>query len=98
MYFFDSCGDEYHICGVNNLYMSDKFFKDTFNYNKKINLHGVTRKSVSGIPESIVQDEVSNKKDQEKVRGTVCASELIGEKYCPLLIAVSVYYTKLVHF
>ena len=61
MYFFDSCGDEYHICGVDNLYMSDKFFKDTFNYNKKINLHGVTRKSVSGLPESIVQEEVSNK-------------------------------------
>ena len=98
MYLFDSYEDEYHICGVDHLYVSAKFCKDTFNHNKKINLHGVTRKSGRGIPEYVLQEEVSNKKYQEKVRGTVRAAELIGDKYCPSLIAVSVYDTKQVHF
>ena len=78
--------------------MSAKFCTDTFNHNNKINLHGVTRKSVRGLSESVLQEEVSNKKYQEKVRGTVCAAELIGDKYCPSLITVSVYDTKPVHF
>ena len=78
--------------------MSAKFCKDTFNHNKKINLHGVTRKSGRGLPESVLQEEVSNKKDQEKVRGTVLAAELIGDTYRPSLIALSVYDTKPVRF
>ena len=94
MYLFDSCEDEYHICGVDNLYMYAKFCKDTFNHDKNINLHGVTRKSGRGITESVLQEEVSNRKYQEKVRGTVRAAELIGDKYCPSLIAVSVYDAK----
>ena len=78
--------------------MSAKFFKDTFNHNTKINLHGVTRKSGCGLPESILQEEVSKKKYQEKVRGTIRAAELIGDKYCPSLVALTVYDTKPVHF
>ena len=98
MYLFDLCKDEYHICGVENLYMSAKFCKDTFNHNKKINLHVVTRNSCRGLPEYVLQEEASNKKYQEKFRGTVRAAELIGDKDCPSLIAVSVYDTKPVHF
>ena len=36
MYLFDSCEDEYHICGVDNLFMSAKFCKDMINNNKNI--------------------------------------------------------------
>ena len=71
------------IQAVDNLYMSSKFCKDTFNHNKKINLRGVTRKSGHWLPESVLQEYVSNKKDQEKFRGTVRAAELIGDKDCP---------------
>ena len=78
--------------------MSDKFCKYTFNHNNKINLHGVTRKSSRGLPESVLQEEVSNKKYQEEVRGTVRAADLIYDNYCTSLIAVSVYDTKPVHF
>ena len=52
MYLFDSCEDECHICGVDNLYMSVKFCKDTYNHSKKIRLHGFTRKGGRGLPTS----------------------------------------------
>ena len=61
MYLFDSCNDEYHICGVDNLYMSAKFFRENFNHSKKIKLHGVTRKSGRGIHDCVLQEEVKNK-------------------------------------
>ena len=44
IWLFDSCEDEYHVCGVDNLYISTKFFKDAFKYPKKIELHDVTIK------------------------------------------------------
>ena len=98
MYLFDSCDDEYHVCGVDNLYMSTKICRDTFNHSKKIKLHGVTRKSGRGLPDCFLQEELHNKAHQEKVRGTNCAAELVGDSDCPSLIVVSVYDTKPVHF
>ena len=61
-------------------------------------LYGVTRKSGRGLPVSIIQEELHNRKEQEKVRDTVIAAELFGDSKCPSLIAVSVYDTKTVHF
>ena len=98
MYLFDEVEDEYHECGVDNLYMSAKFCKDAYNHEKKIKLHGVTRKGGRGLPLTVIQQEVTNVKEQEKVRGTVIAAELAGDPNCPSLIAVSVYDTKPVHF
>ena len=98
MYLFDSCDDEYHICGVDNLYMSAKFCRDAFNHSKKIKLHGVTRKSGQGLPDCVLQEEVQNKAYQEKIRGTVCAAELVGDIDCPSLIYLLVYDKKPVHF
>ena len=45
-----------------------------------------------------MQEELNNRKEQEKVRGTVITAELVGDSKCPSLIAVSVYDTKPVHF
>ena len=61
-------------------------------------MHGVTCKSGRGLPASIMQEELHNRKEQEKVRGTFIAAELVGDIKCPSLIAVSVYDTKPVHF
>ena len=44
-----------------------------------------------------MQAELHNRKEQEKVRDTVIAAELVGDSKCPSLIAVSVYDTKPVH-
>ena len=98
MALFDDVTDEYHECGVDNLYMSAKFCRDAYNHTKKIKLHGVTRNSGRGLPASIMQEELHNRKEQEKVRGTVIAAELVGDSKRPSLIAVSVYDTKPVNF
>ena len=63
----------------------------------KNKLHGVTRKSGRGLPASIMQEELHDRKEQEKVRGTVIVAELVGDSKCPSLISVSVYDTKPVH-
>ena len=66
--------------------MPAKFCRDTFNHSKKIKLHGVTRKSGQGLPDCVLKEEVRNNAQQEKVRGTVCAAELVGDSDCPSLI------------
>ena len=98
MFLFDGLRDKYHQCGVDNLYMSAKFCKDVYNHPMKVKLHGVTRKGKRGLPLCVIQDEVQSKVEQEKVRGTVLAAELVGDPTCPSLLAVSVYDTKPVHF
>ena len=57
---------------------------------KKKKLHGVNRKSGRGLPASIMQEELHNRKEQEKVRVTIIAAELVGDSNCSSLIAVSV--------
>ena len=79
MYLFDSCDNEYHISGIDNLYMSAKFCKNTFKHINKIKLHGITRKSGRGLTNCVLQEEVQNKVHQEKVRGTFFAAELVGD-------------------
>ena len=98
MSLFDGLEDLYHVCGVDNLYMSAMFCKDAYNHPCKIKLHGVARKGGRGLPTAVLQEEVTNKVEQEKVRGTVRAVELIGDLACLKLLAVSVYDTKPVHF
>ena len=98
MSLFDSLTDRYHECGVDNLYMSAKFCRDAFMHPQKVKLHGVARRGGRGLPPSVIQEELPNKKEQEKVRGTVRAAELVGDQDCPALLAVSVYDTKPIHF
>ena len=82
----DELNDEYHECGVDNMYMPANFCRDAYTHPKKINLHGVTRKSGRGLPSTIMQQELQNKAEQEKIRGTVLAAEIIGDNKCPSLI------------
>ena len=98
MTLFDGLDEKYHECGHDNLYMSAKFCKDAYNHLNKVKLHSVTRKGGRGLPTTVLQEEVQNAKEQEKVRGTVLAAELVGDPNCPSLLAVSVYNTKPVHF
>ena len=98
MALFDEVTDEYHECGVDNLYMSAKLCRDAYTYLNKINIHGVTRKSESGLLSTIIQQELQNKVKKEKVRGTVIDAGRVGDSKCPSLIAVSVYDTKPIHF
>jgi hypothetical protein len=98
MALFDTLTDEYHHCGMDNLYNSVNFCKAGFANRNKVLIHGVTRKGGRGLPSSVLQEEVKNKKEQMAVRGTVKATVLIGDPECPDLVATSVYDTKPVHF
>ena len=98
MALFDKLSSKFHRCGMDNLYNSARFCKHVYNHPNKILVHGVARRNGRGIPTSVLQDEITNKKEQGKVRGTVKAAELVGDPDCPGLVAVSIYDTKPVHF
>ena len=98
MSLFDRLEEKYPECDIDKLYMSAKFCKDAYDHPNNIKLHGITRKCGQGLPKSVLQEEVQNRVEQEKVQGTVLASELVGDLSCASLLAVSVYDTKSLHF
>ena len=98
MALFDKLDATLYRCGMDNLYNSARFCKHAYNHPSKILIHGVARRNGRGIPSSVLQDEVQNRNEQGKVRGTVKAAELVGDPKCPGLVAVSIYDTKPVHF
>ena len=98
MALFDSVKEDYHQCAMDNLYNSAAFCKASYNHPRKVLCHGVTRLGMRGIPPSVQQKEVKNRKEQISVRGTVKAAVLEGDDGCPNLIASSVYDAKPVHY
>ena len=98
MALFDALRDAHHQVGMDNLYNSAKFCRAAFHHKNKVLCHGVTRRWGRGIPACVLQEEVKNRKEQLKVRGTVKAAILVGDPGCPNLIASSVYDTKPVHY
>ena len=56
MCLFDHLEDQFHECGVDNLYMSAKFCRDAYTHHKKVKLHGVTRKDGRGLPRYIISE------------------------------------------
>ena len=88
----------YYTLGMDNLYMSAKLCRLAYSMPQKVMKYGVTRPSLRGIPPAIKQDELSKKKDLEKVRHTVKAAILKGDEVCKDLVSISVYDTKPVYF
>jgi Transposase IS4 len=95
---FDCFDEKYHRVWMDNLYLSAKFCKGCYNHASKVLIAGVARKSGRGIPDCVIQEEVKNKKDITKVRGTIKAAVLKGDRDCPDLIALSMYDSKPVNF
>jgi Transposase IS4 len=95
---FDCFQEKNHRVWMDNLYLSAKFAKGCFTHPQQVLLAGVARKSGRGVPECVLQEEVKNKTEARKVRGTIKAAVLRGDHKCPDLVAVSVYDTKPVHF
>lgn len=98
LFLFDQLKEEHHVCGMDNLFSSVKFFREAYKGKNKVLCHGVTRKSGRGLPNCVIQEEVKNKKEQEKIRGTTKAAVLTDDPECPQMVAFSVYDTKPVHF
>ena len=61
-------------------------------------MHGVTRASGRGLPEFVIQKEVTAVLEKQALTGTLKAAVLIGDDECPALLACSVYDSKPVHF
>ena len=54
---FDSVEDDYHVCGMENLYNSVTFCKRAWNHKRKLKVQGVTRKGMRGNTGFVVQEE-----------------------------------------
>ena len=98
MALFDSVVSPHHQCFMDNLYNSASFCRAAYNHPKKVLTSGVARKGSRGVPESVVQVEVTSRSAQIGVRGTVKAAVLEGDPGCPHLLASSVYDAKPVHY
>jgi hypothetical protein len=98
LFLMDQLKEKYHACRMDNLYTSARFFREAYAGENKVLCHAVARKSGRGLLKSVIQEEVKNKKQQEKVRGTTKAAVLTGDPENPDLVAFSVYDTKPVHF
>ena len=62
MTLFDTLPDRNHICAMDNLYNSATFFRQAYTHEKRVMVHGVMRKGMRGIPPSVKQEEMKNKK------------------------------------
>jgi len=62
--------------GMDNLYTSAKFICCAYTRPKDVMCHRFFRKSGRGVPSSVLQEEVKNRKLQLKVRGMVRAEIL----------------------
>jgi len=62
MTLFDTLPDRNHICEMDNLYNSATFFRQAYTHEKRVMVHGVARKWMRGIPSSVKQEEMKNKK------------------------------------
>jgi hypothetical protein len=97
VWLFDCVKDNWHTCGLDNLYNSAKFCRFAYVENRVL-INGVTRTGMRGLPQSIIQAPQTSRKAAMSVRGTVKAAVLLGDMQCPALLATSVYDTKPVHF
>jgi hypothetical protein len=70
LFLLDQVKDKFHICGVDNLDNSTRFFQEAYTGKNQILCHGVSRESGREIPKSVIQEEPKRKSDQEKMRGT----------------------------
>ena len=68
MKLFDSVEDNYHVCGMDNLYNSVTLCKRAWNHKRKLKVNGVMRKGMRGIPGCVVQEEQKSRKKQLEVR------------------------------
>ena len=61
-------------------------------------MHGVTRASGRGLPEYVIQKEVTAVREKEKLTGTTKAAILVGDDEYPDMIVFSVHDSKPVNF
>jgi hypothetical protein len=75
-FLFDQLKEGSHLCSLDNLYNSTKFAREAFVGKNCVMVHGMTHKSGRGLPSYVLQEELKNAKEAEKVRGLTKAAVL----------------------
>ena len=70
MEIFDTEEEKHHKPAMYSLYNQANFFKASYNNEKKVLTHGVTRKGTRGIPWCIKQEKLKSNKAHIDTRGT----------------------------
>ena len=89
--------DKNYTLGMDNLFNSAKLARAAKKMPARVMTHGVVRVSGRGVPKCVIQNEVSKRTEQEKVRHTVHAAVVKGDSICDDLVCLSVYDTKPVY-
>ena len=97
-FMFDHLKSTNHSCFMDNLYMSASFARNVFSCEKKVRIHGVTRREGKGIPSIIKQLEVQDINEVERVRNTIKVAVLEGDTKVNDLVAISYYDSKPCYF
>jgi hypothetical protein len=82
---------DWHTVVCDNLFMSRRFCE--WALEEKVMLYGVTRAVDRGVPDCVVQREVSTKSDLEKAKGTIKVARTTDNK----ILCASIYDNKPVH-
>ena len=75
---YDCLNDDFHQVRFDNLYMAAKFALRSFQHKKHIMVEGVTRVGARGLPQEIMQVEVTTKAAIAAAKGAVKAAVLEG--------------------
>jgi hypothetical protein len=75
LFMFNQLKEKYCTFGLDNLYISARFVQEAFFSKSAVMVHGVASKSGRGLPRYVIQEEIKNAKEAEKVRGTTKAEE-----------------------
>jgi hypothetical protein len=86
---------DWHDIWFDNLYSTVKFFRYAYVVHK-IMCSGVARKNQ--VPPELSMDVVTSEKDLARVKGTVKAAVLMGDKRAPFLVGATLYDSKPVRF
>lgn len=89
--------NKYYTLGMDNLYNSAKFYRYLYSMEQKVMAHGIARASGRGVPKSVMQKELTSKRDIENVRHTVKVAIVKGDSVCNPLVCVSLYDSKPVY-
>ena len=95
----DALPNKYYTCGMNNLFISEKFFRAAYAKTKSQTMvPGVFRKKFVDYPTLLYKKILQKIENDDIMRGKKKADVLEGDVECPDIVEFSVYDTNMVHF
>jgi len=88
---------QYYSMGMDNLFSSVKFTRSAFQVKQHVMTHGVVRPKNRGVPEIVMQNEVTRKAELQEARNTLKVARLVGAEEGLDIVIASVYDSKPVY-